>query len=439
MLEDLDQLEQNRVLYAFSFLWYNLNGDSMKVAVVLSGGGSKGSYQIGVWKALRKLHIKYDIVTGTSIGALNGALMVQKDYDVAYRLWTHLSYDKVLDDKIVDEESKVEVLKQYTKGVINGGLSVNALEKTIADRLNVKKFFRSKIDYALITVKFPSLKPIIKYKHDLKEEPDKLKDYLMASASCFPAFKQKQIGSENYIDGGYYDNLPINQAIDLGAEKIIAVDLNEVGIVKKPRKKVDIIYIKPHNYFGSFLLFEATLAKRGIRLGYNDAMKTFNKLDGTNYTFKKNHLKKNYRRYGKKYYQLLDDFVLVDDVKNKLHAKLFEFMLNKRLANKNKELAFNRMLENIGNYFKIDDSYIYSYRKFNYLIIKEFKKIGPNSYNQVDEQIKLNKLKLLFNSPEMVYYLYQTFDNLDRKNIYRLALLFPRETLAAIYLKTIIK
>ena len=50
----------------------------MKRAVVLSGGGSKGSYEIGVWKALRRLHIKYDIVTGTSIGALNGALMTQK-------------------------------------------------------------------------------------------------------------------------------------------------------------------------------------------------------------------------------------------------------------------------------------------------------------------------------------------------------------------------
>ena len=48
-------------------------------AIVLSGGGSKGSYQIGAWKALRKLKINYDIVTGTSVGALNGALMVQKN------------------------------------------------------------------------------------------------------------------------------------------------------------------------------------------------------------------------------------------------------------------------------------------------------------------------------------------------------------------------
>ena len=49
------------------------------LAVVLSGGGARGAYEAGVWKALKKLHIKYDIVTGTSIGANNGFMMVQKD------------------------------------------------------------------------------------------------------------------------------------------------------------------------------------------------------------------------------------------------------------------------------------------------------------------------------------------------------------------------
>ena len=47
-------------------------------ALVLSGGGAKGSYQLGVWKALRELNIKFDIITGTSVGALNGALKKKK-------------------------------------------------------------------------------------------------------------------------------------------------------------------------------------------------------------------------------------------------------------------------------------------------------------------------------------------------------------------------
>ena len=62
-------------------------GVIMKTAIVLSGGGGKGAYQIGFWKAIRQLGIKYDIVTGTSIGALNGAFMVQKDYHNAFNLW----------------------------------------------------------------------------------------------------------------------------------------------------------------------------------------------------------------------------------------------------------------------------------------------------------------------------------------------------------------
>ena len=49
-----------------------------KTAIVLAGGGSRGAYQIGVWKALREMGIDYQLVTGTSVGALNGVLMVQQ-------------------------------------------------------------------------------------------------------------------------------------------------------------------------------------------------------------------------------------------------------------------------------------------------------------------------------------------------------------------------
>ena len=69
-----------------------------KVGIVLSGGGARGSYQIGVWKALNKLKIKYDVVTGTSVGALNGLLFVQKDYKKAYKIWKNIGYDFLFDD-----------------------------------------------------------------------------------------------------------------------------------------------------------------------------------------------------------------------------------------------------------------------------------------------------------------------------------------------------
>ena len=74
-----------------------------KTAVVLAGGGSRGAYQIGVWRAMKELGISWDIVTGASVGALNGALMVQGDYDVAQSLWENITSKEVMRD-VLDEE-----------------------------------------------------------------------------------------------------------------------------------------------------------------------------------------------------------------------------------------------------------------------------------------------------------------------------------------------
>ena len=106
------------------------------------------------------------------------------------------------------------------------------------------------------------------------------------------------INNEMHVDGGYYDNLPINLAIDLGATEIIAVDLRAIGFKKTIKdKSVDITYITPNNKIGSFLVFDKTQAKKAIKLGYNDTMKKFNKLEGHKFTFKRYNLIKNYNKY----------------------------------------------------------------------------------------------------------------------------------------------
>ena len=86
-------------------------------AVVLSGGGSKGSYEIGVWKALRKMHIKYDIVTGTSIGALNGALMTQNTYFKALYIWNKLSLQYLFEQE-PKNDTKIDILNRRAAGAI---------------------------------------------------------------------------------------------------------------------------------------------------------------------------------------------------------------------------------------------------------------------------------------------------------------------------------
>ena len=58
-------------------------------AVVFAGGGTKGSYQVGVIKALKELKINITAVSGTSIGAINGALVVQGDEDKLENIYSN--------------------------------------------------------------------------------------------------------------------------------------------------------------------------------------------------------------------------------------------------------------------------------------------------------------------------------------------------------------
>ena len=54
--------------------------DNREYGLVLAGGGTKGAYQVGVWKALKELNINVKGIVGASIGSLNGALFLQDDF-----------------------------------------------------------------------------------------------------------------------------------------------------------------------------------------------------------------------------------------------------------------------------------------------------------------------------------------------------------------------
>ena len=70
----------------------------MKIGLVLAGGGARGAYQIGVWKALIELGIdKYiKVVSGTSIGAVNAMLFQQGAYKLAEEFWYNIKKEQIL-------------------------------------------------------------------------------------------------------------------------------------------------------------------------------------------------------------------------------------------------------------------------------------------------------------------------------------------------------
>nr|WP_322630916.1 patatin-like phospholipase family protein [Peptoniphilus coxii] len=65
----------------------------MAYGLVLEGGGAKGSYQLGAYMAVQEMKPDIRLVVGTSIGALNGAFIVQGNTDELARIWSKISFD----------------------------------------------------------------------------------------------------------------------------------------------------------------------------------------------------------------------------------------------------------------------------------------------------------------------------------------------------------
>ncbi|MEG0291598.1 MAG: patatin-like phospholipase family protein [Anaerovoracaceae bacterium] len=275
--------------------------EHIKTALVLSGGGARGSYEIGVWKALRELGIEIDIVTGTSIGAVNGAMVVVDQYEKAEALWKELETDAVFDINKEGTLQSLEILGMPADELIaygkeffrNGGASNSRMQSLFEKHIDEDEFRNSKIDYGLVVTEFPSLTGEELFIDEIPK--GQLHKYIMASASCFPAAKPTDIDGQKYIDGGYYDNMPIEMALNKGAKRIIAVNLKAIGVtdidnLKRAEDTVDFTLIEPVWDLGNFLYFDPKNAQNNITLGYLATMRKFGKYDGTNYTFEKGSL-----------------------------------------------------------------------------------------------------------------------------------------------------
>ncbi len=84
--------------------------------LVFDGGGARGAYQIGAWKALREAGVKISAVAGTSVGALNGALVCMGDVKKAEEIWSEMTFSKVMD---VDDEWMERLFSRRDTGAGN--------------------------------------------------------------------------------------------------------------------------------------------------------------------------------------------------------------------------------------------------------------------------------------------------------------------------------
>ena len=259
--------------------------------LVLEGGGAKGAYHIGAYKAIKDMNIEIGGVAGTSVGALNGAAIAQDDFEKAYELWYNMCYSKVMnaDDiemkklkkgKLTKED--IKSLSERIKGVINEkGIDVTPLKDLLFELIDEDKIRNSGKDFGIVTVSLTDLKPLELYIEDIPE--GKLVEYLLASA-YFPAFKKEKINGKMYIDGGIYNNLPINLLSNKGYKDIIAIRTHGPGRLKKnDNSGLNIIYISPNDDLGKTLDFDGEVARKNLKLGYYDGLKALKGLKGYKY------------------------------------------------------------------------------------------------------------------------------------------------------------
>ena len=259
-------------------------------ALVLSGGGAKGAYQIGAWKALNNEGFNFSAVSGASVGSLNAALVAQGDIERGDHLWEEIEIKNVVDvpsdlisnGKItLNTKSLKSLTGTWQKGLL---LDSSPLKKLIKKEVDEKLIRKKGVDLGVVTINRSSFKTVEIFLDQIEE--GLLADYLYASAS-YPAFKNAEIKGEKYIDGGLHDNIPSAMLKNRGYRKIIIIDISGPGHNRKPDiVGTDTIYIKNSIELPGVLDFSRESLRKSSLLGYLDTEKILGGNEGRKYFFR---------------------------------------------------------------------------------------------------------------------------------------------------------
>lgn len=269
--------------------------NSKTYAIALEGGGAKGGYEIGVWQALDEAGIKYNAVSGTSVGALNGGLMAMRDLPRAIDAWNNMKLGKVIE---LDEEQEENLSRAFNGDIglddvqrlipealeiiKNRGLDVAPLRAWVREVVDAKAIKESDVELYIATVSITDRKAVEVKVNDLPE--DQICDMLLASA-YHPTFKLEKLGGKFYTDGGFVDTLPLHALVTNGYKDIIAVRIPGIGHNRrfKMPDDVNVTYIATNADLGGVLNFDAEQSRRDMAIGYLDAKRVLYGLYGKHY------------------------------------------------------------------------------------------------------------------------------------------------------------
>ncbi len=261
------------------------------LGLVLEGGGARGAFQIGAFQALNEKGFRFDGVAGTSIGAINGALLAQGDFELALAWWRRLNVNMLFDthderlDRLLSLEFDRDTLSYIATAarelVEKRGLDTAPIRRLLNLVINEPKLRAMNTDFGIVTVNLTDLKHAELFKEDIPR--GKLVDYLMASANL-PVFRLEPLDGKVFIDGGFYDNCPLNMLARRGYTQLVAVRTLSLGRSRKfEYPQVQVLTIQPAEPLGPVLGFDPKYTLKNLKMGYRDAMRAICRMAGTRF------------------------------------------------------------------------------------------------------------------------------------------------------------
>ena len=250
---------------------------SKEYGLVLEGGGAKGSFQVGAWRALKEAGLKIKGVAGVSVGALNGALICMDDLEMAERIWENIDYSVVMEL----EDSFTGMVKRVVK---DRGIDITPLKNLLHETIDEKRIRESSCELFASTFSITDKKLL---NLDVKTLPEgEIENILMASSSL-PVFKTEKLGGKYYTDGGGFNNVPLNVLVDRGYQDIIVIRIYGIGLDRERRVKIPegttVYHIAPLEELGGILEFEKKRSRKNMVLGYLEAKRLLYGLGGRRY------------------------------------------------------------------------------------------------------------------------------------------------------------
>jgi NTE family protein len=259
--------------------------------IVLEGGGAKGSYQAGAYKAISENGLEISAVAGTSIGALNGAMIVQGEFETCIDLWNDIKYSDIIRDNDQEinrllhtrpDRHTVKLVADKLRGVIlNKGFDITPFKEMIAKYVNEDAIRRSPIEFGISTYNLTDRTPMELFKGDIPE--GEMRDYLLASAYV-PFFRLEKIGGKTFLDGWFSDNLPYHMLLNKGFRKLIILRTHQMD----QGDLDDLTYlnpmvIAPSEDLGRTFDLDGRRIRKNMKMGYLDASRELKGLVGNRY------------------------------------------------------------------------------------------------------------------------------------------------------------